>query len=323
MESIKALMKGKRDTKLFSIVHEVGDEHEENANPDHDYSTGGYEHTHVFWWWKKRYDSVDPRCFDIDGIHPHIQNNKGMQWAKGIVTKYHKGQKTKSNGKKYFIEPILLEQEGCDAWHFEADLISEIIAAPSLIDACLAADIMPKSVGDIKLLRSEKKRKFTEIEEGLDKSKFKVVEWDRKKALVIRGKAASGQKPTGYRVAIKKKGNSLRADIDGGSPKETVSLYALNECSTLVVTFYGVSSQPLDAKASFHGLIKLLQTALAASYFTDDKNVSVEIWMPNRPCEAFIPLLTNLGFEFEDQSLQSMKAFVTNNFKERLLEVGV
>lgn len=160
-EVIKALMRGKRETKLFSIVHEVGDEHENCPNP--------YEHTHVFWFWKKDFDSVNERCFDVpnpasaegesDVIHPHIQGNKGIQWAKGIVMDYHKGNKTKRDGKKYFIEPVKLEQEGCDEWHFEKDLFATIQAAPSLEEACLAVDIEPRSVGDVRMIMAAKKRK--------------------------------------------------------------------------------------------------------------------------------------------------------------------
>lgn len=184
-DKIKALMKSLRDTKMFSIVHEIGDEHEDNPTP--------YAHTHVFWWWKKDYDSTNARCFDIDGIHPNIKGNKGIQWSKTIVTKYHLGHKTKNDGKKYFIEPVALEQFGVEDWHFEKDLIQTIRAAPDLMHACLAADIMPKSVGDVKLLRSEKKRKFAEIEDDCDPERFKKVEWNRKKALVLKGNAASGK----------------------------------------------------------------------------------------------------------------------------------
>lgn len=203
-DKIKSLMKPLRDTKMFSIVHEVGDEDEDNPTP--------YEHTHVFWWWKKGYDSVNPRCFDIDGIHPHIKGNKGIQWAKTIVMKYHLGHKTKDNGKKYFIAPVALEQFGVEDWHFERDLLTAIVNAPDLYHACLAADIMPKSYGDMKLLRSKKKRKFAEIEDDCDPERFKKVKWNRKKALVLKGNAASGK--TNWAIHQFKKPVKVE-DLDG------------------------------------------------------------------------------------------------------------
>lgn len=64
-------MKEKRETKMYSIVHELGGKDEDTPTP--------YAHTHVFWWWKKRFDMVDARAFGIRDIHPNIQGNKGIQ----------------------------------------------------------------------------------------------------------------------------------------------------------------------------------------------------------------------------------------------------
>lgn len=181
-------------TKMYSIVHELGDKDEDNAVKDHDYDKGGYAHTHVFWWWKEPKDTTNPRYFDIDGIHPHIQGNKGLRWAKGIVMEYHKGRKTKASGKKYFIEPVLLKQYGVEEWHFEADMFATIRAAPDLEAACMAVDVTPKSIGDVKTLRTDsKKRSFTEMEDGVSPDNCKEVDWDRSKALVLKGSAGSGK----------------------------------------------------------------------------------------------------------------------------------
>lgn len=186
MLKIEEMMKAKRETKMFSIVHEVGDKDEDTPTP--------YAHTHVFWWWRKIYDTVDNRAFDIDEIHPNIQGNKGIQWAKGIVMRYHKGHKTKADGKKYFIAPVLLKQFGVDDWHFEADTWAIIQAAPDLKTACMAVDILPKSVGDVAtVMREGKKRKFTELDDEADANRCKKVDWDRKKALVIRGNGSTGK----------------------------------------------------------------------------------------------------------------------------------
>ena len=48
----EAMLGALGDTKMYSIAHELGDKDEDVTNKDHDYSMGGYAHTHVFWWWK-------------------------------------------------------------------------------------------------------------------------------------------------------------------------------------------------------------------------------------------------------------------------------
>ena len=52
--------------------------------------------------------------------------------AKGICMKHHRGHKTKADGKKYYIEPVFLNQTGVEEWKFEEDLIEGIVSAPSL-----------------------------------------------------------------------------------------------------------------------------------------------------------------------------------------------
>lgn len=171
--------------KMLSIVHEVGDEHEDEPMP--------YAHTHVFVWWKEKFQTRDPRAWDIDGIHPNVQTRRSILWAKNIVMNYHHGRKTKADGKKYYIKPILLHQEGVEEWKFQEDLIATIQAAPTLIDAMHETDIMPKSIADLQCVRREGKRKFSCVEEQVDVSKFKELDWDRKKALVLRGPPAIGK----------------------------------------------------------------------------------------------------------------------------------
>jgi hypothetical protein len=185
MAAIKTLMKALRPTKMYSIVHENGDTDESNATP--------YAHTHVFWWWHKRMDTVNQRVFDVDGIHPHIQGNKGIKWAKGIVMNYHVGNKTKVDGKKYYIEPVKLEQWGIDEWNFESEMFAQIMAAPSLEAACMAVDILPKSVGDVKTLRAEKRRKVIKPRLYYGPYMFNPT-WDSdEKTLVVVGEPGVGK----------------------------------------------------------------------------------------------------------------------------------
>lgn len=182
---IETLMRTFGDIKIWSIVHEVGDKDEDNPTP--------YEHTHIFVWWTQKIYSNDLHAFDIGGIHPHWKTDKGLKWAHLLCTKYHKGHKIKANGKKFFVEPILLQQKGVDEWEFEKELIDTIIDAPDLKSACFEVGINPKTKKDVKLLHKDKKRKFTEIDNECDKSRFKKIEWDRSKALIVRGNTGTGK----------------------------------------------------------------------------------------------------------------------------------
>jgi len=146
---LRAMLDSKGTVKIYSFVHEVGDENEQSPTP--------YEHTRVFVWWTKRLNLTDPRTFDIGDIHPNITIQRSIEWARLICMKYHHGHKTKKDGKKYFIEPVYLKQEGVDDWKFDNDLLNRVVTAPSLQDACEDSGIMPRSVGDIVHLRNQSK----------------------------------------------------------------------------------------------------------------------------------------------------------------------
>lgn len=182
LEDIKAILK---PWKMLSVVHEVGDEHEDEPMP--------YEHTHVFVWWKEKHQTKNCRAWDIGDIHPNVKTRRAIFWAKNLVMNYHLGRKTKADGKKYYIKPIWLHQEGVEDWKFQEDLISTIQAAPTLIDAMHETDIMPKSIADLQCVRREGKRKFSCVEECVDVTKFRKIDWNRKKALVLRGPPAIGK----------------------------------------------------------------------------------------------------------------------------------
>ena len=59
-DRIKSFFSQKSPSEL-EIAHETGDEHH------------SYPHTHVYIDFGKRFQSFNPRIFDIDGIHPHIK----------------------------------------------------------------------------------------------------------------------------------------------------------------------------------------------------------------------------------------------------------
>lgn len=163
-DAAMALFKSFGTLKLYSFVHELGDAEEDNGYPEgHE---GPYAHTHVFVWWKTAIDVKNARAFDLPNpenadraLHPNMQNKRGMDWAKTIVQKYHKGFKTKANGKKYFLAPEYLFQKGVETWQWEDEMFDICLNAPTLIDACKQLDMQPKSIADVNLIRKQGKRK--------------------------------------------------------------------------------------------------------------------------------------------------------------------
>lgn len=191
-EEYKTFIKKFGDLKMWSFVHEDGDKDEKAATP--------YAHTHVFLWFKKKIDTTNARFFDFLEIHPNAQNKRGLDWAKIIVQSYHLGNKTKADGKKYYIKPIFLFQEGVEDWKIEEDMWLIAAGAPDLQSGCLELGFVPKSISDVKLIQSEsKKRKADTIDDDVDIGTFKTINWDRKKALILRG--PSGTCKTNWAIA--------------------------------------------------------------------------------------------------------------------------
>jgi len=187
METLIEKFRNIGEFKCYSIVHENGDTEEDVATP--------YEHTHAAIFFKKALDSINPRLFDIEDIHPNIANQRSIKWFANLLEKYHKGFKTKKDGKKYFIEPVKLEQYGTERVLGEEVLFEAIVKADTLNDACIIAGVLPKSVGDVNTLRKEggMKRKRVQVHARVDVTKFKDLEYDKEKALVLKGPPAIGK----------------------------------------------------------------------------------------------------------------------------------
>lgn len=184
-DSIKALFP---EWSALSIVWENGDVDEQDATP--------YAHTHVAVLFKKKLDSTDVALFDIGGIHPHAKNRRSLPWIKYLFEKYHQGHKVKKNGKKYYIEPVKLEQDTPQDWTSSRILLRAVAEAKNAMDAFEIADVSVKSIGDVLSVRREcqRKRKHEhEWDEDCDKTRFKTIEWDRKKALVLLGPSQCGK----------------------------------------------------------------------------------------------------------------------------------
>lgn len=186
-EKVLELLETKGMTpKYYSIVHEVGDENEDNPTP--------YAHTHVALMWLKAPEKAGADLFDIDEIHPNVQIRNSMRWMQHLFTTYHAGHKTKADGKKYFIAPIGLWQEGPPNW--ESDIWDAIAACKSLKEGCEMIDALPKSISDVKLIQGiGVKRKLAEVEEDCE-APFAdpPADWNPKKqSLMIVGKPGCGK----------------------------------------------------------------------------------------------------------------------------------
>lgn len=192
LDVLTAICSATNKVVRWSIVHEVGDEHEDCPTP--------YAHTHVAVEYLKQIDSTNMLAFDVEHegetIHPNIAVRKGLNWFKLVCTKYHKGHKTKADGKKYYIEPVWLEQHNCDFFNFEGDQWEATAKAKTLLDALVLNEIAPKNLMEVIKWReicTSKKRAFAQVDRSSDPARCKTIDWDRNIALVCCGKSNIGK----------------------------------------------------------------------------------------------------------------------------------
>lgn len=150
----------------WSVVWELGNHGASGSEP--------YEHTHFFFRAATRIERRNCRCFDIDGVHPHIQKVSGVEHEGRIYHEYHRKA------------PIQL-------WQSEANppdpgllrdrkRLRETLQRGSLLDAVLALGIEISSVSDVKAIREERvppppeETEYTEDDFSLKLSWTKMVE---------------------------------------------------------------------------------------------------------------------------------------------------
>ena len=151
--------------KRLSIVHELGGDDERGVNDEDDLRR--YAHTHVAVEWLRPRDRESCRFADIEvddgeNLHPNIKTSKSMPWFKGLFYNYHQGIKVGKDGKKTTTPPVKLRQWGIANWEDEREMMEQCAAAPSLIDGCLVAGVVPKSVGDVQALQNATKKRKCE-----------------------------------------------------------------------------------------------------------------------------------------------------------------
>lgn len=164
----------KKEIKHFSVVHENADD----SDP--------YEHTHALIWFKKQVQSKNPRIFDLvvndEVIHPNIKVvNTDDHWKN--VWCYHEKNPV-------FLAPL----PHSNPVTAPKDLISAIKKAPSLAAAMEVADLQPRSLTDLVLLRKDKQARPPA---KASYTNFTIPSLDNQlgswRVVVIHGKAGTGK----------------------------------------------------------------------------------------------------------------------------------
>ena len=132
-EMIRFLTKTLGALKWYSIVHEEG---HQTGTP--------YPHTHVAFQTCQKMNFQSERKLDFQGIHPNI---------KPLATKEHIRRTWEYHEK----EPVKLTRSDYCPVQSE-DYLTQILNAPSLVEAVKTAGVEVKTVMDIKALRSDRSR---------------------------------------------------------------------------------------------------------------------------------------------------------------------
>ena len=131
----------------FSVVHET--------SPD------GHQHTHFGWMYKSALDLVGARKFDIyfcgAVIHPHMQPKLSATAMESLFNEYHMGRKYDVvTGKKAYTKPTAGPwQKLPPEFEWAREVMRDVVTAPTLQEAVVLAGVRPRSVMDVKLLRTE------------------------------------------------------------------------------------------------------------------------------------------------------------------------
>ena len=146
----------------YSVVHEEGEEPDEDGNLD--VNAVPYRHTHFAVIFKSRLHLFGARKFDVfvdhpNGVeihHPHVAARVNASHMEELITQYHRGRKYNiKTGKTEFKAPIFHEYKLPQEFEFSAAIMADILEANNLVDACLAGNVRPRTVTDIKTLRAE------------------------------------------------------------------------------------------------------------------------------------------------------------------------
>ena len=139
----------------------------------------------------------DPDDDDDDAlpitVHPHITPST-MTQMETIMLQYHRGRKYNvETGKTEFTKPDYLWQELPAAFEFATEIIKEVTAAETLIAACIAGCVRPRTVNDVKALRDEAAGERKRFHHLFQPASFKLLAPPGWKALHVHGPSGMGK----------------------------------------------------------------------------------------------------------------------------------
>jgi hypothetical protein len=151
-------------------------------------SEEGYEHTHIALLFGARLRLKGARKFDIAHApddanpgafvraHPHVMPKVTMLQMQQLVVEYHSGRKySPTTGKLEYTAPVLHEKQFPFGWEWLRASITELVAAPSLAEACVAGAVRPRSVSDVKLLRAAAAKAPKIFQHKFSSASFKTI----------------------------------------------------------------------------------------------------------------------------------------------------
>jgi hypothetical protein len=143
----------------------------------------GYIHTHFVVRFKSRIKLFGARKFDVNmgvdtsgnpvWVHPNVQKLSTLHLEQ-VMTLYLAGRKYDiEKGAIVYQKPIKYECVLPPKFEFTRAVIEEVNDAPSLLEACVVAQVRPKTVNDIRTLRDESAQAAKRFKHKFDPASFK------------------------------------------------------------------------------------------------------------------------------------------------------
>lgn len=129
----------------------------------------GHRHSHAALIFSTPINLIGARKFDVTFYvddedtgeteqiisHPMIQPKCTMAHMEDVFGDYHAGRKySVEHGKTVFKKPIQRWLKLPEQFEFQEEIMKEMIAAPTLIEACMAGKVRPRTVTDVMNLRN-------------------------------------------------------------------------------------------------------------------------------------------------------------------------
>lgn len=161
MDDLLAMVRRATSTPMkgYSIVHE------DTSEDTHDGVMLGYEHTHLAVMFKAPLRLKGSRIFDFYvedftglpvAVHPNAQIKLTMVSFEVLFMYYHAGRKYDiTTGKTIYKAPVARKFYLPPDFDFGRAIMAEMVVAPNLFEACVAGEIRPRTVNDVKSLRDD------------------------------------------------------------------------------------------------------------------------------------------------------------------------